>query len=254
MLQIEPQWLAYALIVMPIASVHLWLPAFARRFADSEDAWMGFAGGVALGYVMLYMLPKLSAMTLLTQDLYPDSHLFVHLRAYLVLLAGIILYIIIERLDRSPRYRNNKTARLMDYGVHGIYHLMAGYVAIELPGTGLTTHALISVILVLHVMGMSNMLRHKRPEGYLIARWFLFVLVLLGGAVGLLTELPKPLINATTAFLCGIIILNVVSEELPTGNSGKLVWFLLGVGVFIVTMYTIASLMGDQIKLLKAPV
>lgn len=254
MLQIESQWLAYGLIVMPIASVHLWLPAFARRFARSEDAWMGFVGGVALGYVMLYMLPKLSAMTMLSRDLYPDSHLFVHLRAYLVQLAGIILYIIIERLDRSPRYRNNKTARLMDYGIHGIYHLMAGYVAIELPAPGFTTHILISVILVLHVTGMSNMLRHKRPEGYPIARWFLFVLVLLGGAIGLLTELPKPLINATTAFLCGIIILNVVSEELPTGNSGKLVWFLLGVGIFIVTMFTIASLMAENVPLLKAPV
>jgi hypothetical protein len=253
MLQIESEWFAYGVIVIPIALVHLWLPAFSRRFASSEDAWMGFAGGVALGYVMLYMLPKLSAMTLLSRDLHPDSHLFVHLRAYLVLLAGIVLYLIIDRLDQSPRYRDKKTARMMDYGIHGIYHLLAGYIAIELPAPGLVTHILISVILVLHVMGMSNMLRHKRPEGYLIARWFLFVLVLLGGLMGLLTELPKPLINVTTAFLCGIIILNVISEERPNGKEGKLAWFLLGVGAFLVTMFTIVNLMGDSLPLLKTP-
>ena len=240
MLQLESQLFAYALIVLPIASVHWWLPNFADRYADHEDAWMGFVGGVALGYVMLYMLPKLSMMTLLARELHPDAHAFVHNRAYLVLLAGIILYIAIDRLGQSASSRNKKSARMLEYTIHGIYHLLAGYIAVELPSPGLTTHILISMVLVLHVMGMSNLLRHKHPEGYPHARWFMFVLVLLGGTVGLLTELPKMVVNVTNAFLCGIIILNVVAEELPTGRKEKFYWFLLGVSVFLMMGYVVA--------------
>jgi len=240
MLELESQLFAYALIVLPIASVHLWLMKFADRFADHEDAWMGFVGGVALGYVMIYMLPKLSMMTLLAREMHPDGGMFVHNRAYLVLLTGVIAYIAIDRLSQSASSGTQRSARMLDYSIHGIYHLLAGYIAVELPSPGLTTHILISIILVLHVMGMSNLLRHKHPNGYPHARWFMSALVLLGGTAGLVTELPKVVVNVTTAFLCGIIILNVVAEELPTGRKEKFYWFLLGIGVFLAAGFVIA--------------
>ena len=36
------------------------------------------------------------------------------------------------------------------------------------------------------------------------------------------------------AFTAGIILVNVMSEELPTGKEGRLRYFLVGVAVFVV--------------------
>jgi hypothetical protein len=241
MLQIESDWIAYGLIVIPIASVHLWLPAFANRFAHREDAWIGFTGGIALGYVMLYMLPKISVMTMTAVSENPDAHHFIHIRAYLVLLAGVISFIAMDRLSQSRSLRKNRTARATEYSAHGIYNFLAGYVAVELPASSILAHLLVSAILAMHVMGMSNLLIHKHGDRYTRVRWILLFLVLSGGAVALITELPKPFVNISTALIGGIILLNVVSEELPTGNKHRFGWFLLGVGVLLAAMLIIVS-------------
>ncbi len=241
MLQTESEWIAYGLIVIPIASVHLWLPAFARRFAHREDVWIGFTGGIAMGYVMMYMLPKVSVMTMLAVSENPDAHHFVHLRAYLVLLAGVISFIAIDRLGQSRSLRKNRTARAAEYSAHGIYNFLAGYIAVELPAASVLAHVLVAAILVMHVMGMSNLLIHKHGNRYLQVRWTLLLLVLAGGGVALVTELPKPFVNISTALVGGIILLNVISEELPTGNKHRFIWFLLGVGVLLTAMLIIVN-------------
>ena len=241
MLEIETRWLAYGVLVIPIASVHLWFTAFAERFKASEARWVGVAGGVALGYVTLYMLPKLSAITVYGVEQYPDAHPFFGLRAYLLLLFGIVLYLVIDRLDQSPALRQRWTAQFLEYGAHGAYHFLAGYLAVEMPRPGLALHALAAAILIAHVMGMTNLLRHRRPAGYPYVRWVLFLLVLAGGTLALVTELPRSFVNYATAFICGIIILNVVAEELPTGYKDKFRWFLLGIGFFVVATFVIMS-------------
>lgn len=241
MLQIESDWLAYGLIVIPIASVHLWLPAFARRFAASEEAWIGFTGGIALGYVILYMLPKVSIMTMIAVSENPDAHHFVHLRAYLVLLVGVITYIAIDRLDQSSSLRKNRSARTAEYSIHALYNLLAGYVAVELPASNLIAHLLVAAILALHVMGMSNLLRHKHGDTYTSVRWLLLVLVICGGSIALVTELPKEFVNISTALVGGIILLNVVSEELPTGRKRRFSWFLVGVISVLIAMLLIVN-------------
>ena len=251
MLQIETQWLAYGLIVIPIASVHFWLPAFTRKYAASEDAWIGFTGGVALGYLMMYMLPKVSAMTMQIILDQPDAHHFSQSRAYLVLIAGMIAYLAIDRLDQSTSPRANRYARGADYSVHGAYNLLAGYVAVELPAPGLTGHFLISMILVLHMMGMANLFYHKHPNGYPNVRWYLMFLVLLGGSTALLTELPRVIVNATTAFVGGIILLNVVSEELPTGQKQRFKWFLFGITAVLIAMFVLTSIIVEPRPMLK---
>lgn len=251
MLQIESEWIAYGLIVIPIASVHLWLPAFAKKYAAREDAWVGFTGGIALGYVVMYMLPKISGMTMLAVNEHPDAHHFVHLRAYLVLLAGIIGYIAIDRLDQSKSLRKNRFARMAEYSIHALYNLLAGYIAVELPAASIVAHLLVSAILALHVMGMSNLLRHKHGNGYLSVRWVLLSLVLFGGGLALVTELPKTFINISTALVGGIILLNVVSEELPTGNKHRFGWFLLGVVVLLVAMQLIVNMLDGPSPMMR---
>ena len=113
--------------------------------------------------------------------------------------------------------------------------------AVELPRPGLLPHGLAVIILVMHLMGMSHLLRHQQPQAYPRGRWLLAVLVLVGAFLGLVTELPRPFVNTGTAFLAGIIMINVVAEELPLGHKNKLWWFLLGICLFLLATFIITS-------------
>ena len=242
MLQLEVHWLIYGLFSLAIASVHVWFPWFERRFNAYENQWLGFVGGIAIAYVLIYLLPKLTTMTSLTIEMYPDAHPIWHARAYLLMLIGIITYMIIDRLDHPEAAHRNTIGRYLEYSVHGSYSFLAGYLQVEMPRSTITLHMLATVILILHLMGMSHVLQQQRPEGYPSARWFLFACVLLGTTMALTTEFPKAIINVTTAFLCGIILINVVSVELPMGQKRRFNWFLTGIAVFMV----IAVLTADR--------
>jgi|GEM_PF-6231468 len=234
LLEVEPQWMAYAFIVLPIATVPLWFPRFAAAFASAQNIWLGFIGGIALSYVAIYMLPKLTVMTLKAKAQWPDMNPMLHAGPYLILLSGILSYLLIDRLNQVSSSSGQRVGRYLEYAVHGTYGFLAAYVAVELPRPALAGHVLVSFILVLHMMGMSNLLLHRRPQGYTGARWLLVPLIAAGGIVALVTELPRVVINTTTAYLCGIIFVNVIAEELPLGHKRRFWWFCSGVGSFLI--------------------
>ena len=60
------------------------------------------------------------------------------------------------------------------------------------------------------------------------------MLVVFGYVLGIVTELRESTIVSATAFTAGMILVNVMSEELPKGKEGRLRYFLVGVGVFSV--------------------
>lgn len=242
MLKLESQWLAYGLMVLPIASVHVWFATFAERFSRSEPRWIGVISGVALGYVVLYMLPKLSMITMNIVQANADLPYLLQNRAFLILLIGIVAYVFIDRLNQSSASRARIASQTLEYGIHCIYSLLVGFVAVEMPGRSLLAHGLAASILLMHVMGMSDLLRHHRPTGYRRIRWLFMILVLLGGVLGLVTEVPRGLVNVAIALTGGVIIVNVLAQELPVGRKEKFMWFLLGVGTFI----AITAVIGTQ--------
>ena len=73
------------------------------------------------------------------------------------------------------------------------------------------------------------------------ARWAYLLLVLVGSFLGLTTELPDLFVHDMTAFLAGIILVFVISEELPLKYPGRVPWFLLGVALFVLAVWVIAQ-------------
>ena len=89
---------------------------------------------------------------------------------------------------------------------------------------------------------MNHVLRKLRKTGFdSVARWIYFFLILIGAVLGLTTELPKPIIHAVTAFLAGIILVFVIAEEMPIIHKNRLPSFLLGVSLFVGSLYLIIS-------------
>ncbi|MCH7856188.1 MAG: hypothetical protein IIB37_05505 [Gemmatimonadetes bacterium] len=229
---LEANWIVYGLLASIIASVHLWIGWFEVRFERSENRWIGFIGGIAVGYVTLYMLPKLSRVTVRFIAANPDAAWALQYRAYFILLLGIVVYLVFERVSRMSAGGAN-AARWLEIGVLGLYGFLIGYVAVELPRSEIRFHVLANVILALHLMGMVHRLRRHHPSAH--AGWGRIgfaLLVVFGYVLGVVTELHEFIIVDATAFTAGVILVNIMSEELPRGKEGHLRYFLMGVGVF----------------------
>jgi len=231
-MEIESRWIPYGLMVLPIASVHAWFPWFAIRFQRSEDRWVGFIGGIALGYAVLYMLPKIGAANMVAR-IPSDEGSLLKVHAFPFLLLGIVLYVLIDRLNQSSASRARTTSRGLEYGIHGFYALLVGFIVVEMPSRHLLAHALAMLILALHTIGMSDVLRHHHADNYPRFRWVLMVLVLAGGLTGLLTEIPSLAVSMAVGFTGGVILVNVLATELPVGQKDRFGWFLLGILAFI---------------------
>lgn len=234
MIELEYHWQILTVLALALASIHIWFPWFDTRFSGSTHRWMGFIGGVATGYVVLYMLPKVGRITAKLVGLDETVELEVgHFQMYGLLLAAIVVYVIMVHVNALDS-RWSGIASGFDYGVHGAYSLLVGYVFVEIASQFTDVNIMIWLILGLHLMGMDHLLREGRGNGFDgPLRWILAGLVLLGAGLGLTTQIPGLFINGMTAFLAGIILVNVVFEELPLNHRNRLPWYLGGV-VFIV--------------------
>jgi hypothetical protein len=230
MIEIEPNWWALGALSVLLAGLHPIFPAIDRHIRRHEALSIGLIGGIALSYVVLYLLPKIAAMN---GAAYGRASL-AQLALYLVLLASIVIYLGMLYLDRIPSGDRRLPAGF-DYFVHGTYSVLIGYVFVELAGSNAVRNALIGLILGIHLLGMNHVLRAERTIGFdRFLRWIFCGLLLAGTAAGLTTEVPPAVISTVTAFLGGIILVNVIAEELPLHHQERLPWFVVGVLFYLV--------------------
>ena len=242
----DPPWFNIVLMTVSVASVHIWYPWFEERFKAYEVRWVGFTGGIATGYVTLYLLPKLSTITnALTAEFRGWG--FWNLQVYLVLLFGIILYLAMEILDRET-VRFPALAKAFDHLVNGSYSFLVGYVLVELSGRNPLSILLVTLIMGAHLMGMNHILSHLKQANYRQHRPFYALTVVAGAAVGALTDFPTVVLKFMTALLAGMIIVNAMSDELPRTEKGRLRWYLFGVACFIGSVMLITYLDGAPIR------
>ncbi len=242
MIEVELNWISLLLMSGALASVHLWFPWFDVRFAQGTSFWMGLIGGVAAGYAILYLLPKIARITAKVVGLDPEAEMaFLDLRMYFLMLLGMVSYLVMLHLD-TGKARFSYLAIGFDYGVHGAYSLLLGYVFVEMASEKYEINALVGLVFGLHLLGMNHVLRAIRTTGFdSSARWAYFLLVLAGSVLGLTTELPELFVHSMTAFLAGIILVFVISEELPLKYPGRVPWFLLGALLFVLVVWIITQ-------------
>jgi hypothetical protein len=197
---------------------------------------MGFIGGVSLGYVCLYMLPKFSGGVQNIGLLYPDSNTLFRNFVYYILLGSILFFLTLENA-RVHHRTGLIAAKWLHISSHGLYCILIGYIAVELPLPTLEMHVLANVILAIHLLGMVLHLKEHYPEVYNgRTRWLFSFLVITGYLLGIVTQLPIMVIVTVTSFVSGFILVNVISDELPRHGKGGLQWFLIGTGLFVISI------------------
>ncbi|MFC3606774.1 hypothetical protein [Stutzerimonas tarimensis] len=223
------------LSAMALTAVHL----FAARLGASDrilrSRWLSAAGGVAVAYVFVHLLPGLarsqevmqrSEVTLLT---YVESH------AYMLAMIGLLGFYGLERLIKAHRNRLPEHAETHGgvFWLHvvsfALYNGLIGYLLVQDAAGTAETLGWYTVAMGLHfLVNDFGLERAHRDMFRHYGRWVLAAAPLAGWGLGTLTDISDLAVSALAAVIAGGVLLNVLKEELPQEREGHFGAFVLG--------------------------
>ena len=225
-----------------LCAVHVLFPNIERALHRYKHIWVQVTGGLAIGYVFMYMLPKLSDDTSLIISNEPAEWEFLHYRLYLIAMIGLLTYLLVDiwSVSKNPRvvyWKQIQGACLC------LYSLLIGYMFFNIPRTGILPSLLATLIFSVHLMGMNHLLFKRHANYYnLTLKWLMPISLIAGWLVGLTIELPETVKASSAAFIAGGVLINAITEKLPDREEDHFWPFIAGVGLFVVIAVVMRSI------------
>jgi zinc transporter ZupT len=226
------------IFALAFALIHIFVGRLTFLDGVPRSRWLSFAGGVAVSYIFLHILPELSAHQQTFAHELGLSDRAAESWVYLVALAGLATFYGLERAAKISR-RNSRKRRGEDriesdvlwlhVGSFALYNLLIGYLLLHREETGLWPLVIYFIAMALHFTTNDFGMRQDQKEQYdRFGRWIIAGAVLFGWALGLFSTLPPIIIGFLFAFLAGGVVLNVMKEELPEERQSRFVPFAMG--------------------------
>jgi predicted membrane protein len=204
------------------------------------------AGGVSVAYVFIHVFPELEAAQATLQQAAGESLAFLEHHAYLVALAGLILFYGVERKVRSAQRERGErpgpgegetTTGMGVFYLHissfAVYNALIGYLLVHREEENLRGLLIYAFAMALHFLVTDYGLRQDHKQTYQrIGRWILAVAICAGWLLGLAVEIHQAGVSALFAFLAGGVVLNVLKEELPAERRSRFWSFAAGAAGF----------------------
>ena len=232
--------LTSGLIAAVLSAVHIW--AGRLRFLDRtpRSVWLSAAGGIAVAYVFLHLLPELGAGQLHVSELQGSGwRERLENEVYLVALAGLSAFYGLERLAVRARVRQRREsgedgtpagAFALHIGAFALYNVLVGYLLLHGERDNIGAYA---VAMGLHFVVNDHGLRQQHRARYdHVGRWLLAAAVFAGWWIGLRVEVSELAVALLTALLAGGVVLNVLKEELPEEGESRFAAFIAGAAVY----------------------
>jgi len=257
--------------VLLLAGLHLLAPRIRRLPGVPEYASASFAGGIAVAYVFLHLLPELADGNQELREVLGEegeASPLLGLEVFLVALVGFAVFYGLERLaersrqeslagaapggagrGRDQRVAVPGTGSRQVFRLHlASYLVYNGIIAYSLPlsyRTDVWFAVLFTVAMALHFVLTDRGL--EEHYGSRFDRWP--PRLLLAGALvlgWLLAAIFAPtgslVVTLLTAFLAGSILLNVFKEELPSTRRSHYGWFVGGLSAYAVLLGAVTAL------------
>ena len=229
-----------AIFAGTFAAIHLFIGTL--RFLDvvPRSRWLSAAGGVAVAYVFLHILPELSGHQQTFAEGLGLSEQAAETWVYLVALAGLAIFYGLERAAKASRSRSRSKSGKdaveakvfwLHIGSFGLYNVLIGYLLLHREESGLWSLVIYFVAMSLHFVTNDFGLREDHKDRYdRRGRWLVATGVMAGWTLGALTSLSEIVIGFLFAFLAGGVVLNVLKEELPEERQSRFLPFAVGLG------------------------
>lgn len=214
------------LLALLLASVHV-LPGHLRTaLGVGRSRWLSAAGGAAVAYVFLHLLPEISAAH--------GRHGVAGERwLFLSALLGLSAAYGLESFARRHEDEAPRGAFALHLTGLALYNAVIGLLLAR-RGEGETGELLLFAgAMALHLLASDFALRLERRAAWDQAgRWVLALAVPAGWGAGAAFDLPPGVVDAVFAFLAGGLVLDVIKEELPEERKGDFPAFALGAAAY----------------------
>ncbi len=257
------------LIALLLAGMHLAAPRIRKLPLVPESATGSFAGGLAVAYVFLHLLPEIAegneAIGEALSDVVRPTPL-TDLGIFLVALVGFTAFYGLERLaDRHGEAAATGAASgqpgawrgvgrasgrpggsggsgggresgvyWLHLGSFMVYNALITYTMALRVRTGVAFAVLFTVAMGLHFVLTDRGLEEHYPRRFPDRGRFALAAALLAGwaLAALFAPSSTLLVALLTALLGGSILLNVFKEEVPSNRQSSFPWFLVGLTLY----------------------
>lgn len=214
-----------------------------RFSAGTRRRGVSFAGGVALAYVFVHILPELSAHQYrLKTDPRSRGLLLDEFYVYLIALGSFVLFFGLERLlcrvdHRQAAAEDQRRGCL--FSAHlastALNYAIIGYLISHDIDRQTVSLALSTFALALHFLAIDYNLSHHNRRWYdRLGRWLLACAVFSGWVFARLVDISGEPEAMLFAFMAGTVTVNSIKDEIPAESGGSFGLFCLGASVFTI--------------------
>lgn len=236
-------------IALVLAGLHLAAPHIRKLPLVPEGVTGSFAGGLAVAYVFLHLLPEIAegneAIGELLEDTIEVTPLF-DLGIFVVALTGFTAFYGLDRLATTRRTRGRPEsagAYWVHLGAFAFYNALITYTMALRVETGYPFAILFAIAMGLHFVLTDRHLEEHYPRRFdASGRLILAGALLLGWVLSAVFAPTSTVVVAIlTALLGGSVLLNVFREELPSNRGSSFPWFLVGLIIYSVLLALITA-------------
>lgn len=236
--------LATGLMAAAFSAIHLLAGTLSVLHRVPRNRWLSFAGGIAVAYIFLHVLPELSAHQTTFAELLGLDPVAAESLVYGIALLGLAVFYGVERMAKTSRERSRMRGegdRLQNgpLWIHvasfSVINLLIGYLLLHREETGAWSLGLYFVAMALHFLTSDFGMRQDHPQAYdRTGRWIIAAAVFGGWLLGVFVELHEVAIGLVFAFVAGGVVLNVLKEELPEERKSRFLPFFGGTALYAV--------------------
>ncbi|EMR04338.1 ZIP family transporter [Cesiribacter andamanensis] len=212
-----------------------------------RSKWLSFAGGVAVSYIFLHILPELQEMQSIFEE-QEDFLSYLKHHTYLIALLGLTLFYGLERAaklahdKRVPATTTTQEVKQDEKSIRvfwlhiisfGLYNALIGYLLVYKEAFDLLELLWFTIAMAFHFMiNDYGLLHHYKHYYRKRGRWILCLAIGIGWAVGSWMPVQELWISLLFAFVAGSTILNVLKEELPEERKSNFKAFIFGIVLY----------------------
>lgn len=230
----------YALLsILVFALVHLFAEKARGLEKVTHGGLLSAGGGVAIAYVFIDLLPKLNENDSLIRNQWGELLPYVEHHAYIMALAGFLLFFGIDRSNALLKEKISFPLALFSYS---FFNFLVGYAVVDKNNPEVQPLVLFTIAMGLHYFVNDFSLSEKYGIKYQNeGRWILILSLLLGWFTGFMITLSAPAIALVSAFIGGGVILNVTRHELPKKTPHSFIAFCCSALLYTFILLTIGS-------------